>query len=271
MATMWEVITNLSKLAPAVYSPKDDVAGVILGISNAAKQKRVRLNTAAVCIDVTVPIVFKCGELGANLLIAHRSPFPKHPSRFTGVSQLLLQQLLKRNITLYIAHYNWAIVDGGMTDVLVHTLGLKVTDVFNTPINDKEFPLGRGCTVPKETSLNAFIQYVAKRLSIPSINYAGNLKEEVNRLVIVPGDGINSAWLHMAWEQGYDTYLTGHLSHGLANQANQLKIKLIAVPQVASEIPGMSRLTQILGVEHPKVTFNFIEPSLSYSSLLIQP
>lgn len=271
MASLWEVISNLAKLAPATYTPDNDADGIILGISDVDKQKRVRLTTAAVCIDVTVPIVIKCGELRANLLIAHRSPFSQSASRLTGLPQLLLQQLLKRNLTLYVAHYNWAIVDGGMADVLAHTLGFKVNDVFNTPINGTLYPLGRVCTVPGETSLKAFIQYIAKRLSVPSIDYIGNPDEEVEKLVIVPGDGINSEWLHMAWEQGFDTYLTGHLSHELANQANQLKIKLVAVPQVATEIPGMSRLTQILGVEHPKVTFNFLEPSLPYSSLLTRP
>ncbi len=268
MATMREVISNLSKLAPKTYVPDGDVDGVILGLSDVAKQQRVRLSMAAVCIDVTVPTVIQCGELNANLLIAHRSPFPKSLSRFTGLSQILLQHLLKRNITLYIIHYNWAIVDGGMNDVLAHTLGFKVNDVFQVPINGAIFPLGRICSVPKETSLKAFIQYVARRLKIPSINYVGNLDDEVKQVVIIAGKGITHEWLQIAYEQGYDTYLTGYFTHELANHASQLKMKLIVVPQIATEIPGMSHLTQILKVEHPQVTFNFIDPTLPYSTFI---
>ncbi|MFX1540357.1 MAG: Nif3-like dinuclear metal center hexameric protein [Promethearchaeota archaeon] len=271
MATLWQIISKLGKLAPSMYVPADDVNGVILGISDIAKQKRIRLTSAAICVDITVPVVIQCGDLGVNLLVAHRSPFPKSQSRLTGVPQLLLRHLLKQNITVYITHYNWAMVDGGMNDVLAHTLGFKVNDVFKIPLNGDLMPLGRACSVPKEMSLKSFIQYVSKRLKVPSINYVGNLDEEIERLVIVAGKGITPEWLHFAWEQGYDTYLTGHFTHELAIQASQLKMKIVAIPQVATEIPGMSRLTQILRAEHPQVTFNFMEPSLPYSTLLTQP
>lgn len=271
MATLWDIITHLQKLAPRTYVPAGDVDGVILGVSDVTKQKRVRLSAAAVCVEITVPTILKSSELGAGLLIAHRSPFPRNSTQFTGLSQLLLQHLLKRNLTVYLAHYAWAVVDQGMTDVLAHTLGFKVNDVFEVPINGGEYPLGRVCAVPKDTNLKTFIQYITKRLKIPSLTYVGNLEEEVGQLVVVPGKGITTEWLQLAKDQGYDTYLTGHITHELATQASQLKMKLIAVPQTATEIPGMSRLAQILRVEHPKVNLSFIEPSIPYSTFLTQP
>ncbi len=117
MGTLRAVIANLEKLAPLTFVPDGDANGVILGVSDVAKQKRIRLSTVAVCVDITIPVVIQCGEQGVSLLIAHRSPFPSSTIRFTGLPQLLLQQLLKRNMTVYIAHYNWAMVDGGMNDV----------------------------------------------------------------------------------------------------------------------------------------------------------
>jgi len=271
MTTLWEVISKLRKLAPAMYVPQNDIDGVILGVSDESKQRRIRISSVAVCVDVTLPVIVQANEHKASLLIAHRSPFPQHISNFTGLPQLLLQHLLNRNITVYIVHYNWAMVDGGMNDVLAHTLGFKVIDVFNVPLLGGLHPLGRGCEVPKETNLKMFIQYISKRLNIPSVNYVGNLDDEVQQLVIVSGKGITPEWLRLAWEQGYDTYLTGHLTHELATQASQLKIKLVAVPQTMTETPGLSRLTQILRVELPKVTFNFIEPTLHYSTLVTKP
>ncbi len=271
MTTLWEVISNLQKLAPAMYVPKNDVDGVILGVSDESKQRRVRISVVDVCVDITLPIIIQASEHKASLLIAHRSPFLQTTHSFTGLPQLLLQHLLKRNITVYIVHHNWAMVDGGLNDVLAHTLGFKVTDVFKVPLLGGIHPLGRVCEVPKEANLKTFIHYVSKRLNVPSIEYVGNLDDEVERLVIVSGNGITPEWLHLAWEQGYDTYLTGHLTHELATQASQLKIKLVVVPQTTTETPGMSRLTQILSVERPKVTFNFIEPTLPYSTLLTQP
>lgn len=271
MATLWDIITHLQKLVPSMYVPEGDVNGVILGVSDVTKQKRVRLSAVAVCVEITVPTILKSNELGAGLLIAHRSPFPKASTHFTGLPQLLLQHLLKRNITVYIAHYAWAIVDQGLTDVLAHTLGFKVNDVFTVPINGSMHPLGRVCAVPKETNLKKFIQYITKRLKIPSLAYVGNLEEEVEQLVVVPGKGITTEWLQLAKEQGYDTYLTGHITHELATQASQLKMKLVAIPQTSTEIPGMSRLTQILRAEYPKINLNFIEPSIPYSTFLTHP
>jgi dinuclear metal center YbgI/SA1388 family protein len=229
------------------------------------------MSAVDVCVDITLPVIVRASEHKATLLIAHRSPFASTKGNFTGLPQLLLEHLLKRKTTVYIAHYNWAMVDGGMNDVLAYALGFKVNDVFRVPLLGGIHPVGRACAVPKETNLKAFIQYVSKRLKVPSIDYVGNFDDEVQRLVIVGGKGITSEWLHLAWEQGYDTYLTGHMTHELATQAGQLKIKLVAVPQLATEIPGMSRLTQILRVECPKVTFNFTEPTFPYSTLLTQP
>ena len=266
MTTLWEIIQHLSKLAPTTYVPLNDTNGIIVGIGDEAKQKRVRISSAAIALDVTVPVVIKSGDIGATLLIAHRSPFSQGSVRFTGLAHMIFQQLLKRNLTVYVAHYSWAMVDGGINDVLAHTLGFEVINVFNTTIGGSTYPLGRICQVPKETTLKAFIQHVTKRLDIPFLRYVGKLEEEVERLVIVSGQGITREWLHLAWEQGYDTYLTGHLTHEIASHANQLKIKVVAVPQMATEIPGMSRLTQILRAEHHQVDFTFIEPLLPYSN-----
>ena len=260
LSTLWEIVSHLAKLAPYYYVPPGDTDGVQVGISDEAKQKRVQVAAAAVCLDVTVPVVVRCGDLGATLLIAHRSPFSQPIRRLTGLAHMVLQQLLKRNITVYVLHHSWATVDGGLNDVLAHALGFEVIDVFRTPIGGSVIPLGRACRVPKETTLKALIQHVLKRLQPSSVNYVGNLDDEVERLVLVAGDGINADWLQLAWEGGFDTYLTGTLNHELATQASQLKLKIVAASQAATEIPGMSRLTQILRVEHPQTNFTFIEP-----------
>ncbi len=239
-----------------------------MGVGDEAGQKRIKVSAVAVCLDVTIPVIVKCGELGATLLIAHRSPFEQSKTGLTGYSYLLLQHLVKRKINVCVLHYNWAAVEGGLNDTLAEVLGFNVTGVFETAIHGKTIPLGRICQVPKETTLKAFSQFVAKRLDVPFLTYTGNPNDEVERLVLVAGDGITPEWLNLAWKKGYDTYLTGILTHKLATQARQLKVKVVAVPQAATETPGMRRLTQILRVKHPKTNFTFIEPSIPYSTFI---
>jgi dinuclear metal center YbgI/SA1388 family protein len=239
-----------------------------VGIGDEAGQKRLKISSAAVCLDVTIPAIVKASELGASLLIAHRSPFDQSTTKLTGYPYLLFQHLVKRKINVCVLHRNWVAVEGGLNDTLAEVLGFTVSGIFETRIGGKNIPLGRICHVPKENTLKAFSQYVAKRLDVPFLTYTGNPNDEVERLVLVAGDGITPEWLHLAWEKGYDAYLTGTLNHKLAIQAQQLKMKIIAVPQAATEIPGMRRLTQILRVKHPKITFTFIEPSIPYSTFI---
>ncbi|MFX1342632.1 MAG: hypothetical protein ACFFAL_08025, partial [Promethearchaeota archaeon] len=67
MGTLRAVIANLEKLAPPTFVPDGDASGVILGVSDVEKQKRVRLSTVAVCVDITIPVIIQCGEQGASL------------------------------------------------------------------------------------------------------------------------------------------------------------------------------------------------------------
>ncbi len=266
MVTLWSILSTLSKLAPETFRPPDDADGIQVGIGDEAGQKRIKVSEVGVCLDVTIPVIIKSGELGARLLIAHRSPFNQSNARVTGYPFLLLQHLVKRKISVCVIHRNWAAVEDGLSDTLAQVLGFNVTGVFETEIGGKTIPLGRVCRVPEETTLKAFNQYIAKRLDVPFLTYTGNPNDEVVRLVLVAGDGITPEWLHLAWEKGYDTYLTGTLTHKLATQARQLKVKIVAVPQAATETPGMRRLTQILRVTHPKTNFTFIEPAIPYST-----
>ncbi len=268
MTTLWSLLSSLSKLAPDTFRPPGDADGIQVGIGDEAGQKRFKISAAAVCLDVTIPVIVKASESGSSLLIAHRSPFSQSTTKLTGYPYLLFQQLVKRKISVCVLHYNWAAVEGGLNDTLAEVLGFSVSGIFETRINGKNIPLGRICQVPKETTLKAFSQYVAKRLDVPFLTYTGNPNDEVERLALVAGDGLTPEWLNLAWEKGYDTYLTGTLNHKLATQARQLKVKIVAVPQAATETPGMRRLTQILRVKHPRTNFTFIEPSIPYSTFI---
>lgn len=266
MVSLRSILSSLDMLAPPQYTPPGDISGVQVGVSDAEGQERLHVSKVAVCLDVTIPVVLRCAEIGASLLIAHRSPFSRPLTRITGLPRILLQHLLQRKITLFVAHYNWAAVDGGLNDTLAQVLGFDVIGVFEPPVAGSRIPLGRVCQVPKETTVKVLLQHVAKRLDAPFISYVGSLDDEVERLVLVAGDSANSEWLHLARERGYDTYLTGVINRKLAIQARQLKIKLVAPPQHTTETPGMRRLTQILRVEYPQVEFTFIEPTLPYDT-----
>ncbi|WP_152656233.1 Nif3-like dinuclear metal center hexameric protein [Oceanobacillus sp. CFH 90083] len=80
-----------------------------------------------VTLDVTEEVVDEAVEKEANLIIAH------HPLLFQPLKQInvdhpkgrVLQKLLKNDITVFAAHTNLDIAEGGVNDLLSDAIGLK--------------------------------------------------------------------------------------------------------------------------------------------------
>lgn len=80
-----------------------------------------------VTLDVTEEVVDEAIEKQANLIIAH------HPLLFQPLKQInvdhpkgrVVQKLLKNDITVFAAHTNLDVAEGGVNDLLGEAVGLK--------------------------------------------------------------------------------------------------------------------------------------------------
>lgn len=127
---MTEVITNadifreIETWAPKQLAYDWDHVGLQVG-SHQQKVKKVLIS-----LDVLESVVDEAIELGVNLIIAH------HPLLFKPLKKIdvntpqgrTIAKLIKHEISVYAAHTNLDIAEGGVNDLLCQKLQIKTTD-----------------------------------------------------------------------------------------------------------------------------------------------
>ncbi|MEG6616384.1 Nif3-like dinuclear metal center hexameric protein [Peptococcaceae bacterium 1198_IL3148] len=116
----------IEELAPKQLAEDWDNVGLQVG-NDIGEVKRV-----LVTLDVDEAVVKEAIEKEIDLIIAH------HPLLMKGIKSinidspkgLVLSQLIKNNITVYAAHTNLDIADGGVNSVLADKLGLQNVEVL---------------------------------------------------------------------------------------------------------------------------------------------
>lgn len=115
-----EVIEHLRELAPEEYAASWDNVGLQVGDEGSDIEK------VLVTLDVNPQAVEEAEAQGAGLIVSH------HPLIFQPLRRLDLKQavartvrmLLCRNISLYVAHTNLDVVEGGVSAALAEALDL---------------------------------------------------------------------------------------------------------------------------------------------------
>lgn len=127
-----EVIRLMEDYAPKRLSEKWDNTGLLLGDS--AKE----VNKILVALDITESIIKEAIEENIDLIITH------HPIIFKPISSICADEILgkyiisliKNNISVYCAHTNLDLTEGGVNDSLAKKLGLM--DVKNLEVVNSE-------------------------------------------------------------------------------------------------------------------------------------
>lgn len=119
--TCQEIIKELDKLAPPNLAETWDSVGLMVG--NPSQE----IKNVWTALDVTLPLVEAAVREQVDLIVSH------HPLIFKPIKQLdtsttagkIIEQLMKANIAVFSAHSNLDSADGGVNDVLAHTLNLQ--------------------------------------------------------------------------------------------------------------------------------------------------
>ncbi|WP_018247773.1 Nif3-like dinuclear metal center hexameric protein [Orenia marismortui] len=127
MSVKLQQVTNLiNKLAPKNLAYEWDNIGLQIGDYNQEVDK------VLVTLDVNQQVLEEAIEKDVDLIVAH------HPVIFKGISNLrfntplgkLIQKAIKNNISIYVAHTNYDIAEGGLNDILAKKLQLTNTDIL---------------------------------------------------------------------------------------------------------------------------------------------
>ncbi|NGP43536.1 Nif3-like dinuclear metal center hexameric protein [Bacillaceae bacterium SIJ1] len=121
-----EAIDVFERWAKPSFAVEGDRIGLQIGDSSR------KLTGILVTLDVTKDVVAEAVQCGANLIIAHH-PFIFQPIKNVHTSTYrggLLASLLANDLSVYVAHTNLDIVQGGVNDMMAEALGLINSQVL---------------------------------------------------------------------------------------------------------------------------------------------
>ena len=122
----YEVIQVFEKWSPKQYALEGDPVGVHIGQLNRPVEK------VLVTLDVNERVVDEAIEMGANLIIAHHPPIfrPLKSIATDTVQGRMIEKCIKHDVTIYAAHTNLDVAQGGVNDLLADKLSLVNTKVL---------------------------------------------------------------------------------------------------------------------------------------------
>ncbi|MCF6408511.1 Nif3-like dinuclear metal center hexameric protein [Alkalihalobacillus sp. EGI L200015] len=123
----------MEQLAPKWLAMEGDPIGLQVG----SLKKRVK--KVMVTLDVIEPVIDEAIREEVDLIISH------HPLIYMPLRKInpdtshgrTIQKLLKHDITLYAAHTNLDVAEGGVNDLLAHIIGIGDTEVLVETAEDQ--------------------------------------------------------------------------------------------------------------------------------------
>lgn len=226
----------VEELWPAALAEGWDAVGPVTG------RPEQEIGTVVFAVDPVQAVVDDALERGAELLITH------HPLLLRGVNSLaadsfkgrVLHTLIERGCALLTAHTNGDSAVGGVSDVLIRSLGVE-DSVPLTPSAGglAEEGIGRVGDLPRAVSLGEFAERVYSVL--PSVaggvRVAGDASALVRRVAVCGGAG-DSLFDEVRASEA-DVYVTADLRHHPASEAREAarggRPYLVDVSHFASE------------------------------------
>lgn len=172
------------------------------------------VNKILLSLDLTLEVVDEAISNEVELIIVH------HPLIFSPIKNIntdtykgmLIEKLIKNEITLYVAHTNFDISNKGMNLILANMLNLKNQKILDYTTESEG--LGRVGEVA-EMSMEKAIKFVKETFKVDNARFIGDLTAKVNSIAISGGSG--SSNIYNAKKMNADLYVTGDLSYHYAH------------------------------------------------------
>jgi dinuclear metal center YbgI/SA1388 family protein len=227
--------------------PKDlaydwDNVGLQVGSLN------IKANKVLITLDVTKEVVKEAIQLKANMILSH------HPLMFTPMKTIgfdspkgwMIKNLIKHNITVYSAHTNYDVAEGGMNDTLAKALEMKQPKLLD--LNDE---IGRyGDIEPVE--FDQFIENIKRQLKVDVVKVIGRDDKLVKTIGISGGSG--SKHMYQAKMRGCDVYLTGDVTYHTALDAVAMGLTIVDIGHHAEKI-FVPTIQSELSKQFPEIDF----------------
>ncbi|MBU9712078.1 Nif3-like dinuclear metal center hexameric protein [Bacillus tamaricis] len=178
------IIQEFEVFSPKKYAMEGDKIGLQIGTLNKHVKKIM------IALDVLESVVDEAIELGVDLIIAH------HPIIFRPIKALrtdqaygrTIEKLIKNDITVYAAHTNLDVADGGVNDLMAEAIGLENTEVL---VETMEDPLKKVIVFVPEEQAPAVREAIGNAGAGHIGNYSHCTFNTAGTGTFKPGEGTN--------------------------------------------------------------------------------
>ncbi|REB10003.1 Nif3-like dinuclear metal center hexameric protein [Sporosarcina sp. BI001-red] len=219
----YEIIQVFEEWAPKKLAMEGDPIGLHIGQLNRP------VDTVLVTLDVNETVVDEAIERGATLIIAHHPPlFRPAKHIWTDTPQgRMIEKCIKHDLSVYAAHTNLDIANGGVNDLLAEKLGLTQLKIIErTSVESgEEFGLGRVGILSSKMTLDQFACYVKEKLEVPAVRMVGDKDRLIQKVGVLGGDG--NKYIYAAKRAGADVLVTGDLYYHVAQDAEAVDLCVV--------------------------------------------
>jgi dinuclear metal center YbgI/SA1388 family protein len=200
-----------------------------------------QVRKVAFAVDACLASFEAAARCGAQLLVVHHGLFWSKPVLPTGTSYRRLKLLFDAGVGLYASHLP---LDAhprlGNNVELCRVLGLRKVRAFGDYHGKK---IGFGGDVPRGTTLGQLVRRLAEPIKV-----FANGPRLVRSVGCISGGA--AQMLDQAERAGFDTYVTGEVSHSSVHEIAERRMNVIFGGHYATETLGLKALER-----HVRKTF----------------
>ena len=239
--TVADIIRILEELAPRQLAEDWDNSGLQVGSMQWPVKK------VWVSLDPSPPVIQAACKQNVSLLVTHH-PLIFRPLKSIDCSHYLgksIQLAVEHRLCIFSVHTNLDKTDSGLNDMLAERIGLRDVTVLDS--HDGSLSFGRIGELARSSSVEALAESVKGALNIEYVRVAGDLKQEVSKVLVCSGSG--SGLLQEFLASDAHVYLSGDLRYHDALEVSHAHRAMIDIGHFASEHIMVDALAHLLSTE----------------------
>lgn len=161
-----------------------DNSGLLIGDLDRQIQKIL------LCLEVTEEVISEAVSLGVQMIISHHPVLFRAKKRFVQGDGLKdpVYALIEHSIAIYTAHTNFDMLEGGLNDYVLNSLGVKDR---RTMTDEEGKPIGRIFELQSPQRITEYAEYFKHTLQLPEIRLVMKEDKPITKIGIVTGSGID--------------------------------------------------------------------------------
>ncbi|MDF1616261.1 Nif3-like dinuclear metal center hexameric protein [Petrocella sp. FN5] len=234
-----EIIKIIENVIPMEAIEPGDPSGLQIG----KYQKDIK--HIRVALEASIDVIKGAIKDDVDMLFVH------HPLIYTPIQSICddtvsgykIQELIRHDIALYVAHSNMDRAANGLNRYFGNKIDLEhITEML---IDSQGYTLSG--SLKKPMNLKEYTAFLGNRLSTPNLKYVGEDLKIINKVAFVTGSGMSLLRKDMFEE--VDVFLTGDLKYHDAMWVYESGYSVIDVTHYGSEVMVTELMYELL-LEH---------------------